>query len=88
MSDSLDLMGNNPLLCHEIFQVRILEWVAISYSQDLPNPGIKPTSLVSPALASGFFTIALSGIALAIRKFFLLGNEQNEFVIASTHGAF
>ena len=23
---------------------------------DLPNPGIKPTSLVSPALASGLFT--------------------------------
>ena len=23
---------------------------------DLPNPGIKPKSLVSPALASGFFT--------------------------------
>ena len=23
---------------------------------DLPNPGIKPRSLVSPALASGFFT--------------------------------
>ena len=24
--------------------------------RDLPNPGIKPTSLLSPALASGFFT--------------------------------
>ena len=23
---------------------------------DLPNPGIKPTSLASPALAGGFFT--------------------------------
>jgi len=23
---------------------------------DLPDPGIKPTSLVSPALAGGFFT--------------------------------
>ena len=23
---------------------------------DLPNPGIKPTSLTSPALAGGFFT--------------------------------
>ncbi|ELR58856.1 hypothetical protein M91_15770, partial [Bos mutus] len=23
---------------------------------DLPNPGIKPSSLASPALASGFFT--------------------------------
>ena len=24
---------------------------------DLPNPGIKPVSLMSPALAGGFFTI-------------------------------
>ena len=23
---------------------------------DLPNPGVKPTSLISPALPSGFFT--------------------------------
>ena len=28
---------------------------------DLPNPGIKPTSLASPALAGGFFTAELSG---------------------------
>ena len=27
----------------------------------LPDPGIKPTSLVSPALADGFFTTAPSG---------------------------
>ena len=29
---------------HGIFQARILEWVAISFSGDLPNPGIKPRS--------------------------------------------
>ena len=29
---------------HGIFQVRILEWVAISYSRDLPDPGIEPMS--------------------------------------------
>ena len=33
---------------HGIFQARILEWVAISFSRDLPNPRIEPTS---PALA-------------------------------------
>ena len=27
--------------------------------RDLPNPGIKPESLASPALAGGFFTTAL-----------------------------
>ena len=32
---------------HGIFQARVLEWVAISFSRDLPNPGIKPGS---PAL--------------------------------------
>ena len=37
-----------------IFQVRILEWVAISSSRDLPDPGIKPEC---PALAGWFFTM-------------------------------
>ena len=32
---------------HGISQARILEWVAIPFSRDLPNPGIKPGS---PAL--------------------------------------
>ena len=32
---------------HRIFQPRVLEWVAISFSRDLPNPGIEPGS---PAL--------------------------------------
>ena len=29
---------------HGIFQARILDWVAISFSGDLPNPGIEPRS--------------------------------------------
>ena len=37
---------------HGILQVRILEWVAIPFSGDLPNPGIKPGS---PALQADFF---------------------------------
>ena len=41
---------------HRISQARILEQVAISFSRDFPNPGIEPASLVSPALAGGFFT--------------------------------
>ena len=32
---------------------RIIKWVAISFSRDLPDPGMEP---VSPALAGGFFT--------------------------------
>ena len=36
-----------------ISQVRILEWVVISFSRDHPSPGIEPAS---PAWAGGFFT--------------------------------
>ena len=53
----------NPMNCgppgssvHGIFQARILEWVVISYSGESPDSRIKPLSLVSPALAGGFFT--------------------------------
>ena len=41
---------------HGISQARIMEWVAISPSRDLPGPGIKRGFLGSPALAAGFFT--------------------------------
>ena len=39
-----DLMDCSPRdsSVHGIFQARILEWVAISYFRDLPNPGIEP----------------------------------------------
>ena len=40
---------------HGIFQAKILEWVVISFSGDLPNPGIKPESPASPELAGRFF---------------------------------
>jgi len=36
---------------HGILQARILEWVAIPFSRDLPNPGIEPGS---PALKADF----------------------------------
>ena len=41
---------------HGILQARILEPIAIPFSRNLPNPGIEPASLRSPALAGGFFT--------------------------------
>ena len=31
-------------IVHGILQARILEWVAFSFSGDLPNPGIEPRS--------------------------------------------
>ena len=40
-----------------ILQARILEWIAIAFSRDLPDPGIEPASLtLPPARAGGFFT--------------------------------
>ena len=41
---------------HGILQARILEWVAFLPPGELPNPGIEPASLTSPALADGFLT--------------------------------
>ena len=39
-----------------IFQARILEWVVISSSRDLPDSGIKPVFLTASASAGRFFT--------------------------------
>ena len=43
---------------HGISQARILQWVDISFSRDLPEPGIKSTS---PTLGGRFFTTKLPG---------------------------
>ena len=60
---------SNPMDCslpgssvHGIFQANILEWVAISYSWDLPNPGIESVSLASPALAGDSLPLCCLGI--------------------------
>ena len=41
---------------HGILQARILEWIVMPSSRDLPNSGIKPESLMSPVLAGRFFS--------------------------------
>ena len=41
---------------HGILQARILEWVTMLSSRNLPDPGIKPVSLAPAALAGRFFT--------------------------------
>ena len=46
---------------HGVFQARVLEWVAISASGDLPDSRIRLASLVSPALAGRFLTTTQSG---------------------------
>ena len=45
------------LLSLGILQARILEWVAMPSSRDLPNPGIKPRSPLQESIAGGFFTL-------------------------------
>ena len=46
---------------HGISQARILEWVAMPFSRKSLEPGIKPTSLKSPALAVGSLPLAPPG---------------------------
>ena len=48
-----DLLDYNPLgsSVHGIFQATKLEWVAISFSKGIPDPGIEPKSLASSASA-------------------------------------
>ena len=63
MSDSCDHMdcslpGSSVV---EVLQARILEWVAISFSGDLPDPGIETDSLALHA--GGFFTAEPPGKA-------------------------
>ena len=42
---SLTLCDLMDYTVHGILQARIVKWVAIPFSRDLPNPGIKPRSL-------------------------------------------
>jgi len=44
-----------------MLQARILEQVAISYSGDLPHPGIKPMSLAFPVLQADSLPIEAPG---------------------------
>ena len=62
----------NPMGCslprssvHGLSQARIPEWVAISFSGDLPDPGIKPTS---PALQADSYYWSHPGSPLVKNK--------------------
>ena len=64
---------------HGISQARILEWVAISFSRYLPEPGIEPVSF---ALAGGFFTTSPLGCLLLIpcSVFFIFRDGVESFL--------
>ena len=49
---------------HGILQARILSGLSCPSPGGLPNPGIEPTSLMSPALAGRFFTPSTTWEAL------------------------
>ena len=53
LCESMDCIPPGPSV-RGMSQARILEWVAISFSRDLPDPGIEPGSLVSPVLAASW----------------------------------
>ena len=54
-------VAHQDSLSMEFSKARILEWVAISSSRDLPDPDIE---LASSALAGGFFTTELPAKSL------------------------
>ena len=60
LCDNLDCISPVSSV-HGILFFNPLEWVAMPFSRDLPEPGIKPMSLVSPALADRFFTTSATG---------------------------
>ena len=66
---------------HGIFQARILEWVAISLSGNLLDPGIEPTSLGSLALAGRVFTTSATweDQEILVSHYFLLSTVQISF---------
>ena len=65
LSDPVDgsLPGSS---IHGIFQARVLEWAAISFSRDRPDPGIEPESLMYPA--GRFFTTSSTWEDLVLLK--------------------
>ena len=52
---------------HGILRARILEWLPFSSPGDLPNPGIKPVSLMSPELAGGPLPLTPPGKPIKLR---------------------
>ena len=53
------------------------EWAAVPPPGNLPNPGVEPTFLASPALAGGFFTTSITWEALLIGE--EMGSLLNRF---------
>ena len=66
--DPVDPMDLPASSVHGIFQARILEWLPFPPPGDLLDPGIKPVSPASPAIAGEFFTTSATWEALDLIK--------------------
>ena len=67
---TLRTIAHQAPLSMGILQERILEWVAMPFSRDLPHPGIQPES---PALQADSLPLRLGGrslLGIGERKFF------------------
>ena len=60
---------------HGILQARIVEWVAMRCSGDLPDPGIEPVSPMSPASAGRFFSTRPPGKPICILSILKMDNS-------------
>ena len=68
---------------HRILQARILEWVAMPSSRG-SSPGIKPVSLVTPALVGRFFnTESLGKPQQTIILSFIYGPSPSTRIVSS-----
>ena len=65
-----------PATDHGVSQERILEWVAISFSRDLPDPGIEPMTPEYPVLADRFFISVPPGKPRTV-----VYHPQNNFLV-------
>ena len=75
---------------YQMFQARILEWVAISFSRGSPDTSMEPTSLMSLALAVRFFTTNATWEAflkkkLTSKKYFYLFIFIYLYFLATRH---
>ena len=58
LCNPMDYIAFQALLSMEFSRQEYWSWLPCPPSGDLPNPGIEPASLTSPALAGRFFTIS------------------------------
>ena len=66
LCDPMDCSPPGSSVREILFQARILEWLPFPPPRDLPDSGIEPTSLESPALQVGSLPLAPPGKPIGI----------------------